>query len=416
MSRVISSLDPWSYPVAIHWGGGITKLDFVGNRYMVQGQDQELADVLGEATRGMTQAQQLAYRTSVGLDLREPDSVFHLPVNPRRAFLKNKVNPPTKKDPGALNEFLYLGGTIVTEIDLVDVRGEFAKVGSDIGPYPVVHELLTHFRTDAGDNWQFFQIATPLEVVTTGAEPAKMATGTWTWSLNESETFWVAHNSYMDPGGGYEPGDAPPPPPPYSVQFYGGALSIEYDRDTGQPEQPPTETVTWEARPAYEGEIDFDATHNITAFEETWFDQIVWGRMVGATPDTQYGNDESPITNGALPGQWGRMRIAVTVTKGALAASVNGSNPVVVRANPLFPIPLVPPIDPETGKPRAYFPIEDATGPYSSGRKTYEIMMNFSGIVRCMWLYRKPKNLTELKSLSVVRPLTPPDHPAWKRT
>lgn len=101
-------VDTFAWISLVDFGDDLTKLDFVHNRYMVRGYAQKLEAVINQPDFRVP---------DVGLDLTLPEG-----VGSNIAGLKNHTSVPTRRHPGALNEFSRLNYTLVIEFDQVDLH------------------------------------------------------------------------------------------------------------------------------------------------------------------------------------------------------------------------------------------------------------------------------------------------------
>lgn len=405
------ALDPFTDIIAVHWPDDttdITKLDFVGNKYMVRGKFQNFDQVLGDDLIGpdghtvfRDGAEQRSWRTAAGLDLRLFDS-FGLSTGARRAYLKNKTEEPNKKNPGALNEFLRHDYTIVVEWDHEDVVA--ALNAQSPGGYPDGQDLAYEYFTTADQVAEhYFTIGNAEKVGPTTA--LGLTFGSWHWDV-------MIHDNIFDGDRLVE--DALWAPPTVELP---GTVPVGYippEPAIGPSNQP----VHSYYKPVDEHFLIYETLTNqpltmspyMAAYEWSGAAPPIDGRMIGAKPDV-FNGSYAPFSNDTLPAPFGRMRMAMTVDNGRLIASINGSNPTIVPGLPLFARPYS--VD-FLGNSLGYYKVQvDSAHPF---QKTFEAYFNFPGIVRCVWLYRKKKKDKALKSLSTVRPLTPPGAKNWKTT
>lgn len=398
-------LDMFTTIIAVHWpDNDITKLDFVGHRYMVRSKDQEYEDVLGDGRddglNWTPPAEQRSWRTDAGLDLRIFDS-FGLSTGVRTAYLKNKTAEPDKKNPGALNEFLYnVNRTMVMEFDWVDVVAAVEEQSP--GGHPDGLDLLYDLFMSADVvNSQYWEISNTERQQ--DREQRTVASMHWVYVWTGAHYGAVPVfdiGTEADWGGSY-------PPPRQAVEI----LPSNYPIPGDAPDDYPYPETSWYLY----GSVP-NGPYTIQP-ELAVYDFSVPpapppnGRIIGANVDTAH-DSYAPMTrgDGILPAPYGRVRIAINLGDEDMAVSVNGGPVVVLRREPLFT--RQPPIDPDTNTRFKYFPVTD----YLSNHRSYEVFFSMPGIVRCVWLYRKKKRNKTLQSLSVVRPLTPPDSPKWKTT
>lgn len=401
-------LDMFTTLIAVHWPeNDITKLDFVGNRYMVRGKDQDFEDVLGDEAENMDSgwtpgATQRSWRTEDGLDLRMYDD-FGLSTGAKKAYIKNKIPEPTKKTPGALNEFLFLNSTVVMEFDWVDVVAAIREQ-SGPGSFPDGWDAIYDVMTNAAvaDDQYLTLTNTEKQLDRDGLVIASMF---WSYSYTGASYIdeagvefrqYVAV-SHFEIGTEADWGGAVPAPGWGTDPFYNNFF-------------PNVETAWYIFGSPPEG--PYTIQPELALYELGDDSPPIDGRIIGAHPDIEVGS-YAPMTSGdgTLQAPYGRVRIAFNYGPKTLAASVNGGDVVSLPGDPLFT--RQPPMN-ETGTDRLkYFPVEDYLG---GNFRTYEVFWSFPGIVRCVWLYRKRKKDKALKALSVIRDLTPPDSPKWKTT
>lgn len=106
------SLDMFSEITLVNWGYLFTKLDFVNNRYMVRGRNQRLEHVC-------TIPDQRSTRGLKGGSAVNPDSGHYETVG-----LKNRIDVPYPKKPGALNEACRLDYTIIVDFEYIPPPAE----------------------------------------------------------------------------------------------------------------------------------------------------------------------------------------------------------------------------------------------------------------------------------------------------
>lgn len=409
--------DPFDHIIAIHFPHGnnaITKLDFVNNRYMVKGKTQALADVVVEPE----------YRVAQGLDTRGRDDADAVEIvrPPRTAHLRNKVDPPTKTNPGALNEFLFLGGTVVAEFDTLDFGAAYDLISGYDPPrgynrfYPIMEWRDTEAdRYFSVTNAEVYVLESPLipaydETVhhpfskvhdvayydtgcTTEAELNALFDSAQVGhpihyfpspSVFAFGTYWV-DGAALD-GAGITKGTGP-----YYLWHDDRGFDVQLS-----PTQPDDNLVI-----VHHNEVPavdyFKAVPDLAVFEQG--DYPVTGRSIGANVNDPIGGPGTPVTNGGLSTGYGRTRIAITATGIKLAASINGGPAVIIGGDSLFGIPQVPP-DFHT-----YFPAGDR----------YKVIMALEGFMRCIWLFRKPKANDLLHLMSAVQPLPAATSPKWTK-
>lgn len=393
-------LDMFTDIIAVHWPvNDVTKLDFVGHKYMVRGKIQDFEEVLGDDLGARVGADQRALRTADGLDLRIFDS-FGLSTGANRAYLRNKTDEPDKKNPGALNEFLRHDYTLVIEFDHEDVVAALNEQSP--GGYPDGQDLAYEYLTTADQVAEtYFTLGNTEKVGPTTA--LGLTFGSWHWDV-------MLHDNIFD-------GDR-------LVELaLWAAPTVELPDvvPTGYvPPQPKSGLVPVHSynKPVDEHFLIYEALTNqplsiapyMAAYEWTGEAPPIDGRMLGATPDL-FNDSYAPFSNDTLPAPFGRVRMALTVDEERIIASINGSDPAFLNAPAFFSRPYSTDI---LGNSLGYYKIEvDEAHPF---QKNFETYFQFPGIVRCVWLYRKKKKDKVLKSLSTVRPLTPPDSPKWKTT
>lgn len=406
MSRLIPSLDPWTYPIAVHWSRGITKLDFVHDHYMVRGKIQGRADVLGDTHGTIRDAEEQRSWVTLGqgLDLRTFDSGGDISANARRAYLRNKTAEPDRDNPGALNEFLRLGYTVVIEFDWVDIPAALAA--SNPGAYGNGVDAVYDIMTSADRlNTELLVLSSVERLIEYTSDTTTIWHGYWHYVDNgfpqgseevRYTAVWV--DEIADPSGEYSGrGD---PAYGYAPFWAPWRPADESWSNTG--------SVT---------EQDYVMVPQVSAYEWDQATTRINGRIIGAMPDV-YNDSTVPMqvadAGVRLAAPFGRVRMAVTATKNRLAASVNGGDPIQLQRPPLFTMPRPYPTD-ESGIQLTYFPIGNDPN-FPTLQKTYEVFFHLPGFVRCVWLYREPRLPSQLKKLSVIRPLVEPDHPAWKTT
>lgn len=394
------ALDPFTDIVAVHWPTkGITKLDFVGNRYMVRGLDQELADVLGDDLPNAIDPSlppyhdgsvQRSWRTADGLDLRQYDD-FGLRTAGNKAYLKNKTATPDKKNPGALNEFLFIDGTVVMEFDWVDIVAALREQspGGFADGFDVAYEIFTNANQVTGE----FLTLGNAELMQQGTT-ATYSNGSWQFPSAGGDLYGPPVLHYeVDPPPGFLP------PRPLAIPE-GQTLRFDFP--------PPDELFVVYAEYT---DQPFTIVPELALYETGADSPPIDGRVLGGRPDDISGSI-APLTNGTLPAPYGRVRVAFTVNGTQMIASVNGGNPVILKGPALFT--REPPLNDAGTSQLTYFPI--FPNPDAPTRKNYEAYFGFPGVVRCVWLYREQKTPASLKTLSVVKTLTPPDDPKWKTT
>lgn len=406
MTGAAIPLDMFTTLIAVHWPDNeITKLDFVGDRYMVRGKDQDLDEVLGDELSSPGHradgATQRSWRTVEGLDLRSYNE-FGLTIAQNKAFLKNKIPVPTKKNPGALNEFLYLSSTLVIEFDWIDVVATMnAQTG---GGFPdgidVLYEM---FMSADRTNDRYFNMTNCV----------KQGTGTGTFLGSHAWEFPATGNSMVNEGGitlyewgppvstGLDESEWPYPPP--------GPLACNIGETTFAVIQPAPEPYTFRGSP-HEG--PYTIIPELSVHEWDGDAPPIDGRIVGGMPDPNGSYNPMSPGGGPLPAPYGRHRIAMTMDDDHIAVCLDGGPIIKLGGVPLFDMPREPPVDTSGVAHYKYFPITEI----STTHKSYEAYFSFPGIVRCVWLYRKKKKDKELRKFSTVRTLTPPDSPKWKTT
>lgn len=409
-------LDMFTDIIAVHWPDNIiTKLDFVGNKYMVRGKIQELTDVLGGPLPEY-EAEQQGWRTADGLDLRHFGHVYGELDGSKTAWLKNKVYPPTKNNPGALNEFLFADGTFVIEWDWGDVYTSINQFGGFPDGWDVYWSLFRSNDTyGEGNEWQVGTNEYVMRV-----DPGGYGwVGQWYWEFTEispfggvgvpgvfSATFRTQGTVTSDFGGALPPG-------PYSIQadpddhlvyiFRSGSPAPEYGTYFGEIPQrdilaPAAEVGTYERT----GHASF--------------------RTVGMEPRF-YSPTFVPIATGDLPAPYGRNRLAMNIDGKLMATSINGG-PVRQTETDTILLNRKPRV--VDGKRLLYFdePLLEGTGADDTLFPRWQVSMQIPGIIRCIWWYRLPRKKWNfprtaddvLRPLSTVRALTPPDSPKWKTT
>jgi hypothetical protein len=436
--------DPFTHIVAIHFPSDFTKLDFVNNRYMVRNKDQSLGDVI--------QAGQVSYRTSDGLDLRgQVDGAPDPLVFPRIAYLRNKTATPDKANPGALNEALFLKSTFVLEFDYYDYEALIAALpGYDGQGFDRWFEILKSAKSTDLDQ-EFSVITTESETTIAAIPPHDVVThypyvigplpimteeewydgGSDAEAVNDmfkdSEgnqilipltvlrsdgTIFVYGPSFVDagiapPGTAYHIWTAPDPvtggsyadassPDAVTVGGVVGLMSV------GQP----GDYIKTFHDPGRDAETYSKWVPALGAWDRHYSAGWNYGRTVGAAPNVS----DTPISDNELPAPAGRVRIAITVTASGMIASINGSNPVFSSGGaPSFAIPRKPPM---VGLSRpAYFPNTDGGSPTDN----YKVTMNAPIIMRCIWLFRRPRKVSELKAMSTIAPLPGAASPKWTK-
>lgn len=117
-------LDPFTDIIAVHWPETeMTKLDFVGNRYMVRNHDQDIADVVDHPE----------YRTTEGAILPKNLAALYEGWNWLR--LINKEGFGEDHLLGAMNEAMRLDYTIIYEADWLDTAQQWHTF-NDTGFFP----------------------------------------------------------------------------------------------------------------------------------------------------------------------------------------------------------------------------------------------------------------------------------------
>lgn len=429
-------LDPFDHIVAIHFPHGpkaITKLDFVNNKYKVRGRSQSLEDVIGDEGPGhQPAATQQSYRTSAGLDLLRYDS-FGLTIGQKKAFLKNKVAVPTKLDPGALNEFLFLNSTMVIEFDWIDVPKILNLQGAG-GGFPsgvdVNYEILSSVNVGAGEFFtvgtaelQQFVAGVPAHDVVDTVPYNKYAGPYYSTGFSDPAAADAAFDAFNGPAGPhgtigeyfmldgmvYAHANAftaigyPFSEPAAWLWFSGFAADFIFAID-----KPADLVFTTHVEEIPDGE-PYTMVPNLAVYELGAGSPPIDGRIIGAVADPN-GSYAPMIDSGSsaqLPAPYGRVRIAVTMRAEKLIASVNGGDPVSMTHAPLFSTPRVPP------EGKSYFEAKTLGGVTSPLYRNYEVYFNLPGIVRCVWLFRKPKPDNQLKTMSVVQPLPARNSPKW---
>lgn len=410
------ALDPFTDIIAVHWpddATDITKLDFVGDRYMVRGKDQDLADVLGvdfpDNFIELSAADQRLLRGPEGLNLIKEQSDGTLNRLPYKAWLRDKYTEPNKKHPGARQEFLKFNYTIVMEYDSIDFSGRIVSEGNapDDGSGGV-------------DLW-FDLFGVEQRADLSGVAPGLRLTTTsrfyWVTDTVPTDAFEAVWHYRSLGGDMYQaelqlngavipPGYSPPPPKygyaPFSLQPAPLDDFLQYFVLAQGPAFLPTPSVALNERAA-------------TAAE---------GRIIGAYPDngTYIDSFSSRVLTGndggILQSPYGRNRIAFTVTGAKMVASINGSDPFRLEVpSPILTMPRPYPPDPSGVGHLKYYPIEYIHEGFSNtAHQNLEVFFSSHIKVRCVWLYRKPKVDKKLKGLSTVKPLTPPDSKKWKTT
>lgn len=445
--------DPFTHIVEIHFPGGITKLDFVHGRYMVQGLAQNFDEVLGDdlSSGGITLrdgATQRGWRVdNVGLDLRETDGSGRYTEVKGQAFLKNKTATPDKKNPGALNETLRNNYTLVLEFDWEDVLGHLqaeSPGGFDDG-FDVLYDIMYNVNRlteegltisnaeligfvegipahDVTTTVNYFPVGGPGPYYDTGFTDASEAADFY-FNYNpevagsivnykikwDTGTIWMPAENFDLVGAPYGAGPA---------TLYTDSLSPGgFDPDTGYPygevlsETLPPPHVTVDHIPAIEDDYPYTITPELAVFETNSASTMINGRIVGAAPDAMF-ETRAPITDGNLPAPYGRIRLAMTIDGNRLAASVNGGAVAGMTAPALFSRPYSAGTGSD-GKPIEYYKIEpDPSHPF---QKTYEAYFSFVGIVRCMWISRKKYKDADLIRMSQIKPLPLATDPKWKK-
>lgn len=412
--------DPFTHIVEIHFPAGlITKLDFVGNRYMVRGVDQELEDVLGGPLPEYA-AEQVGWRTSAGLDLRHLGSTYGELDGAKTAWLKNKVYPPTKEEPGALNEFLFADGTFVIEWDYGDVYTEINQFGGFPDGWDAYYSLFRSFDTyGEGHEWQ---VGTN-EYVFGEDDGYHGQVGQWYWQFNEVSPFTFSATFRTEGTVTSDFGDALPPGP-YSAQ----ASPIDHLVHMTRVGSPNPEYGS------YFGDVaqrDMLSTHaSVGVYERRG--QATF-RSVGMEPRF-YSDALVPITTNELPAPFSpppddppflvRNRLAMNIDGTMIAVSINGGLVKMVSGSSVLSFRT--PENGTDGKPLLYFkePLEEGTNPEEYFLPRWQVTMQIPGIIRCIWWYRLPKKKWDppqtmqgvLGALSTVKPLTPPTAANWKTT
>lgn len=399
-------LDPWQSIVAVHFpkGDQPTKLDFVGNRYMVRGQDQELAEVIGSPHHD-AEAQLACEVPGVGLDLRQYNS-FGVQASGKTVYFRNKTDKPDKTNPGALNELLRHDYSLVVEWAWFDVLEELNRQSpGGFTHWDAVYPLL---QTQGNVDDTFFVISNAEKVMP--PEEGVYQTAAWDYHMlrdNGDGTGLFVCNLVDMPVGAE--GFTPPPP------SWGSGDGSTFIAPLGAPNDEvfivPGTSATF---------YPYSVDASVCAYElpvGSSSDDQIGGRLVGAWPD--YLNDTGvPMANGQLPAPQGTAfdltinRMAVTVDGDRLVAAVNGTGLVELEQPATFSRPY--PTDPDTGITSTYYPIEPMDG--APWMNTYEALTSLPGIIRCIWIYRKKKSNEQLLELSKVKPLTPPTDPKWKTT
>lgn len=417
-------LDMFTDIIAVHWPDNeITKLDFVGDRYMVRNKDQELIDVLGvdfpDNFIELTAEEQRLLRGPEGLNLIKEQSDGTLNFLPYKAWLKNKYLEPDKKHPGALNEFLRFNYTMVMEYDSIDFSSRIVSEGNapdDSGSVDLWFDLIAvEQREDLSGYAPGLRLTTTSRFYAT--EEATIDTVDAVWHYNILAGPGTAEGESGDPfrylvqaemqvlSGSIPPGYVPQEPTwgraPFLIAIVPANENIDFFESEPGTAYRPTASVALNERAG----------------------SAIEGRVIGAAPDdgTYIDGFSSRALTGAAGGglqsPYGRNRIAFTVTSEKMVVAINGNEPFYLKApSPLLTMPRPYPEDGSGGR-LTYYPIEYIHEGFSNtAHQNLEVFFSSHIKVRCVWLYRKPKTDKKLKGLSTVKPLTPPDSPKWKTT